>query len=230
MIQRYSHFLFDADETLFRFDAYAGLKLMFSQYGVDFTRSDFETYQTVNQPLWIRYQNGDISADALQTTRFNEWASTLGVSANELNDRFLDSMATICKPLDGTHELIKYLMSHRKSLTIVTNGFTALQERRLKQTGLWTAFDHVIVSEEVGHAKPSHHFFDHTFEKLGLDHKDKPQILMIGDTLSSDILGGINAGIDTCWVNHHHATSGDIRPTYNVSDLHQLLALLQAGS
>lgn len=228
MIDQYSHFWFDADETLFKFDAYAGLKHMFQQHGVEFTEAHFEVYQATNKPLWMAYQDGSIDANTLQTTRFKAWADKLNVEPSTLNEQFLDSMALLCEPLPGALDLITFLKDKQKSLSIITNGFTALQERRLKKTSLWDAFDHIVISEQIGYAKPHIKVFEHTMTKHGLTGQDKSRILMIGDTLSSDILGGNNAGIDTVWLNHHNAKAElNVTPTYEVADLEMLLRKLK---
>lgn len=217
---KYTHVLFDADETLFSFNAYAGLKRMFAVYGVDFNDADYSHYQATNKPLWLEYQNNTISATHLQVTRFSEWANKLNVPAQQLNDNFLTAMAEICEPLPGAIELLNKLKPHAK-LGIITNGFTQLQARRLEHTGLKEMFDCLVISEQVGIAKPAAEIFYHTFELLG--NPPKEQILMVGDTASSDILGGQNAGIDTCWLQHPNTVLPEgIEPTYQVTELVQL--------
>lgn len=226
MIDQYSHYLFDADETLFHFDAFSGMKHMLKAFEVDFTRSHYEAYQAINKPLWVRYQNGEIDAHTLQTKRFQHWSEKLSVAEAELNERFLDSMAEICEPLAGAIELIDMLKQEGKHLAILTNGFTALQERRLRKTGLLGKFDHVVISEQVGTAKPAKEVFDHTFSLWRLEEHQRRHVLMVGDTLASDILGGANAGIDTCWINQGQIETTEIIPTYEVKNLHQLKTLL----
>jgi len=222
---KYTHVLFDADETLFSFDAQAGLKRMFKNYDIDFTTSDYQRYQAINKPLWLEYQNNKITAAHLQVTRFNEWAQKLNVPAQTLNDGFLTAMTEICEPLPGAVLLLKKLKPHAK-LGIITNGFTQLQARRLEHTGLKDMFDWLVISEQVGIAKPSVEIFQHTFELM--DNPDKNKVLMIGDTASSDILGGQNAGIDTCWLQHPGVSLPDnIRPTYTITQLQQLQDILK---
>ncbi|WP_404342541.1 pyrimidine 5'-nucleotidase [Pseudoalteromonas mariniglutinosa] len=221
---KYSHVLFDADETLFSFNAFAGLKNMFANYNIDFSEADYAHYQAVNKPLWIAYQNHDISASELQVTRFSEWAKRLGVPAQRLNDAFLAAMAEICLPLPGAVELLNKLKPHAK-LGIITNGFTQLQARRLEHTGLKDMFDWLVISEQVGVAKPAAEIFQHTFALMG--NPAKEHILMVGDTAASDILGGQNVGIDTCWLQHPGALLPDgIKPTYHVTQLKQLQRIL----
>ena len=214
---QYQWILFDADETLFHFDAFAGLQRMFQRFSVQFTHADYLTYQAVNQPLWIEYQDGDISALELQQRRFQCWADKLGVTASLLNDDFLDAMAEICAPLPGAVNLLSALQGKVK-LGIITNGFTALQERRLAHTGLQQLFEFVVISEEVGVAKPDIGIFDVAFSQMC--DADKSRILMVGDNLHSDILGGNNAGVDTCWLNaSQQAVDSEITPNYEVKSL-----------
>tara|TARA_B110000211_G_C13925001_1_gene484505 strand:+ start:273 stop:947 length:675 start_codon:yes stop_codon:yes gene_type:complete len=222
---KYSYVLFDADETLFRFDILAGMTRMFKAYDIQFTKDDYVHYQKTNKQLWVDYQNGTISADYLQVTRFNEWSEKLNVPAKELNDAFLDSMAQICEPLPGAVELLNKLKPHAK-LGIITNGFARLQTVRLEHTGLKDMFEWLVISELVGIAKPNKAIFEHTFELMG--NPVKSQILMVGDTASSDILGGNNVGIDTCWLQHPGEQLPEgITPTYTITTLDQLQSILK---
>jgi len=221
---KYKWILFDADETLFHFDAYQGLKLMFSRYGITFTELDFVQYQKVNKPLWDDYQNGAISAAQLQNTRFKPWAQQLNITTQVINSAFLTAMADICALLPGAKELLDSLKG-RAQLGIITNGFTELQQVRLEHTGLQDLFSVLVISEQVGVAKPDRAIFDFAFSQMG--HPDKSEILMVGDNVHSDILGGNNAGIDTCWFNAHSQPVPDgIKPSYQVSTLEQLKQLL----
>ena len=141
--------LFDADETLFTFDAFGGLQRMFLDYSVTFTAEDFQDYQAINKPLWVDYQNGAISALQLQHQRFEGWSERLSVPAGDLNAAFLNAMAEICVPLPGAVSLLNALKDKVK-IGIITNGFTALQQIRLERTGLRDYFDLLVISEQVG--------------------------------------------------------------------------------
>ncbi|NRD74120.1 pyrimidine 5'-nucleotidase [Shewanella sp. VB17] len=221
---QYQWILFDADETLFHFDAFAGLKLMFSRFAIDFKDTDFELYQHINKPLWVDYQNGLITAAELQTRRFIQWGEKIGVSAQQLNSHFLQDMAEICDLLPGAKALIDELVG-KASLGIITNGFTELQTVRLQKTGLLDAFDHVVISEEVGMAKPDVGIFEHALALMNYPERNK--VLMVGDNPHSDILGGLNAGVDTCWLNCHEQQASDgITPHYEVNSLYNLKLLL----
>ncbi|WP_029591291.1 pyrimidine 5'-nucleotidase [Franconibacter pulveris] len=216
--------LFDADETLFTFDAFGGLQRMFLDYSVTFTAEDYQDYQAINKPLWVDYQNGTITALQLQHQRFESWAERLNVPASDLNRAFLNAMAEICAPLPGAVSLLDSLKGKAK-LGIITNGFTALQQIRLERTGLRDYFDLIVISEEVGVAKPDPRVFDYALARMG--NPPRERVLMVGDTAESDILGGINAGIATCWLNHHGRTlPEDIAPLYQVTSLSELEQLL----
>ena len=217
---RYQWILFDADETLFHFDAFKGLQLMFSRQQYQFSADEYEYYQSINLPLWQQYQLGEISSQQLQVNRFEPWAEKLNKTAGALNSAFMQAMADICSPLPGATELINSLQG-RVKLGIITNGFTELQQVRLQRSGFADVFSPLVISEQVGVAKPDIGIFNHAFSLMG--HPPKKHILMVGDNLHADIQGGINAGIDTCWLNRHGvARSESITPYKEVSSLVQL--------
>jgi 5'-nucleotidase len=221
----YDWILFDADDTLFHFDALSGLKHMFATYNIDFTKKDYDEYQVKNKALWVEYQNGIITAKELQTQRFGAWAEKLKTSSQILNSAFLTAMAKICTTLDGAVELLNSLRGNYK-LGIITNGFTELQRVRLESTGLKDHFDLLVVSEEVNYAKPHRGIFDHALNLMGNPARER--VLMVGDTLESDIQGGINAGMDTCWLNTKNIVAGSIKPTHQVTSLAELQQIFKA--
>lgn len=220
LLKNYEWILFDADETLFRFDAFAGLKLMFSRFDVDFTERDYQKYQLINKPLWVDYQNNHITAKELQCRRFDIWARQLQVPAENLNSAFLSAMAEICSPLEGAVNLLETLKGKVK-LGIITNGFTELQQRRLERTGLKQHFEFIVISEEIGVAKPHPGIFDHAFSLMG--NPERNAVLMVGDNPDSDIIGGMNVGFHTCWLNvEGRELPSHITPHYQVRSLSEL--------
>lgn len=226
-MKAYEWILFDADDTLFHFDAFSGLQLMFARYGVEFAAPDYHAYQTVNKPLWVDYQNGHIGAQQLQRRRFQPWADRLQIPADDLNSAYLAAMAEICTPLDGAVSLLGALAG-RARLGIVTNGFTELQQARLDRTGLSHHFEVLVISEQIGMTKPHRDIFDHALSLMGDPARDR--VLMVGDNPGSDILGGINAGLDTCWVNVDGRPAAEaVTPTYQVASLAELERLLLAA-
>jgi len=166
---KYQWILFDADETLFHFDAFKGLELMFSRFGVDFSRDDFSHYQKVNLPLWVDYQDGRITATQLQNKRFESWANKLKVTTQTLNSAFMTAMADICSLLPGAKSLITALTG-KVNMGIITNGFTELQRVRLEKTGLKDVFSPLVISEQVGIAKPDVAIFEHALSHMVIIH------------------------------------------------------------
>ncbi|MBR7888415.1 pyrimidine 5'-nucleotidase [Marinomonas sp. A79] len=223
---KYQWILFDADETLFSFDNFSGLRHMFATHGVSFEQQDFDEYQSLNKPLWVEYQNGTISAEQLQTRRFQQWSDRLNIATHTLNTQFLNAMADICEPLAGARELVAYLHQNNVRMGIITNGFKQLQHIRLEKTGFLPYFSPVIISELVGVAKPHPRIFEQALIEMG--NPEKHQVLMVGDTLESDVLGGNRIGLDTCWLNHHNkllpenTLTENKAPTFQVSSLKQL--------
>lgn len=229
----YKWILFDADDTLFKFDSFTGLKHMFQKYDFEFNEKDFEEYQVVNHALWADLQKGLITQKELQARRFHVWAERVTavkrkidpnypeIQTEELNNSFLDSMAITSTPLDGCLQLLNSLKGRKVKIGIITNGFTRLQEARLRHLGLEDYFDLLVISEKVGLAKPSREIFDHALSLIG--DISRHEVLMVGDTLESDILGGNNAEIDTFWLNSHKKVPPEhIVPTYEASSLPEL--------
>lgn len=224
MKKPYEWILFDADDTLFHFDDFNGLRRVFASFDVDFTERDYQEYQQVNKPLWVEYQNHMLTAKQVQEKRFQAWADKLLIPARELNSAFMQSMAEISRPIEGAVDLLDRLKG-KVRLGIVTNGFTELQTIRLERAGLKNHFDLLVVSEEVGIAKPHPAIFDHAIERMGRPGREK--VLMVGDNPDSDILGAHNAGLHSCWLNRHNKTAPvGINPHYEVHSLQELEVLL----
>ena len=111
------------------------------------------------------------------------------------------------------------------TLVAVTNGTKVAQDKKLRLSGLDKIFDAIFISEDVGAEKPKKEYFDYVFEKLGI--KNKKEVLIIGDSLTSDILGGFNTGIDTCWFNPSHKPNTlDVPVTYEIDNLGKLSEIL----
>lgn len=220
MHKQYESILFDADETLFRFDAQHGLQRMLERLGVSFSLLDFSSFRRENQQLWVRYQQGEITMAELRQQRFAPWCEKTGLSTAELSQLFSEAALETSELLPGASELITAL-SGKMRLVLLTNGFKEMQAPRLAKHGLTQHFELIVTSEEVGVPKPHPRIFDETLSALGQVPRER--VLMVGDTLESDILGGLNSGIDTCWYNpNNKASHSGIKPTYQVNCLHQL--------
>lgn len=220
----YKWILFDADETIFDFDDYTGLKRTIAKYGIGITDEDYHEYKRLNTELFNKYQKGEIKAIDIKSTRLKKWSDIVNVNPLQLNQELLCNMLEICKPLPGAVELLELLKNNFK-LGMITNGFVDLQEARLKRNGLFEYFDVLIISENVGVAKPDPKIFEHAFRLMG--DVSRKEILMVGDSPNSDILGGMRAGIDTCWLNpENRPIPNNINPTYNIQKLGDLKNLI----
>lgn len=222
---KYQWVLFDADETLFSFNSYFGLKAMLARYQIDFSEQDYQDFQAINKPLWVAYQNNEITAQDIQTRRFAKLSEQTGVEPFRLNQELMAEMALISQPLEGVIETLNALYGKVK-MGIITNGFTELQQKRLDNTQTSHFFDIVVISEQIGAAKPDRQVFDYAFALM--DEFDRTKVLMVGDTLASDILGGNNSGIDTCWLNTLNLKNEtNIKPTYEINTINQIIDIVE---
>lgn len=222
---KYQWVLFDADETLFSFNSYFGLKAMLARYQIDFREQDYQDFQAINKPLWVAYQNNEITAQDIQTRRFAKLSEQTGVEPFRLNQELMAEMALISQPLAGVIETLNALYGKVK-MGIITNGFTELQQKRLDNTQTSHFFDIVVISEQIGAAKPDRQVFDYAFALM--DEFDRTKVLMVGDTLASDILGGNNSGIDTCWLNTLNLKNEtNIKPTYEINTINQIIEIVE---
>lgn len=220
---KYQWILFDADETLYSFNSYLGLKAVLANYGLDFTAADYEAFQAVNQPLWVAYQNKEISADQLRTIRFAKLSELTGQTAEQLNLELMAQMALVSRPLAGVPEMLSALHGKVK-MGIITNGFEALQQKRLNNTQTAHFFELVVTSESVGAAKPDPQIFHAAFEQM--ETFDKSRVLMVGDTLASDILGANRVGMASCWFNpEQKQNETEIKPTYEIQTILDLVRI-----
>ena len=221
---KYDWILFDIDETLLRFNSYDALQFLFSSFHMPFTDQDFLDYETKNKSLWESYQNGKITIKQLQHDRFSALGKRFNRDPLDLNARFLDAISHVSIPLDGAIDLLDKLKGKTK-LGVITNGFTEIQERRIIKNGMHTHFDFIVTSEGAGAPKPQPAIFEHAFSLMANPIREK--VLIIGDTLESDILGGINAGIHTCWLNQHKKSAPHhITPHFEIGSLPEFDDLL----
>ena len=225
-MKTYTHLLFDADGTLFDYitaEAEA-IAQNFAVHGLHFQPAHGQRYKVINHRFWQRFEQGQTTAEELRTGRFQALFDEFGISydANFFADTYLNQLGQQAQLIPGAAELISELHG-RYQLTLITNGLADVQYPRLTLSGLRQYFATVIVSDEIGVAKPDPAIFDHTFEQMG--RPSKANVLIIGDSLTSDMAGGLNYGIDTCWYNPNGKTA-DLNLTYEISDLSQLRDIL----
>jgi 2-haloacid dehalogenase len=225
-MKNYTHLLFDADGTLFDYATAEAQALAdnFAHHELDFQSAHGERYQVINLRFWQRFEQGQTTAAELRTGRFQSLFDEFGIAydATAFADTYLTQLGQQAHLIAGAAELIADLHG-RYHLTLITNGLADVQYPRLQKSGLTTYFDTIIVSDEIGVAKPDPAIFDHTFERL--QRPSKETVLIIGDSLTSDMAGGRSYGIDTCWYNPNGKTA-DFDLTYEISELSQLRHIL----
>ncbi|MBR5134675.1 MAG: YjjG family noncanonical pyrimidine nucleotidase, partial [Clostridia bacterium] len=212
----YTCLLMDADETLLDFrrsEGYA-LETTLASHGVTMTPAMHEAYHEINRLLWQQLEVGALTRSRLKVQRFEEFFAVIGlegVDAAAFNEAYMTAIGEKGFMLDGALALLKDL-SARYPVYIITNGTASVQHTRLADSGMLPFVKDVFISEEIGADKPSPLFFDHVLNAIG--NPDKRELLVIGDSLTSDVRGGNMSGIDTCWYNPDGKTApAEITPT-----------------
>ena len=213
--------LFDADNTLLDFTRaeHDALCACLASRGLPHDEDTVAAYSAINDGHWKRLELGLTTRDRLKAERFADFFASIDYDGDPVL-MARDYESTLGKQtclLDGALELIQAL--HGKcELYIVTNGITAVQQSRFAGCALAPYFDQCFISEQMGCAKPEKRFFD--LVAASIPHFDSKEAIVIGDSLSSDILGGINAGLDTCWFNPKGKNApADMDITYTVTRL-----------
>lgn len=221
--------LFDVDDTLLDFGKAeaAAIRKTFERIGIPVTDELIRRYSEINAQQWSRFEKGEITREKLLTERFDILFSELGINVpSEMAQASYEYLLGIGHYfVDGAPELLEALKG-KYELYIVSNGTASVQDSRLESAGIAPYFKDIFISERLGADKPSKEFFDLAFSRIEGFERDKA--IIVGDRLSSDILGGINAGIKTCWFNPKGLpVSGDIRPDCEIHALCELPELLE---
>ncbi len=228
---RYTTLLFDLDNTLF--DAETSESSAFDRAlragGVADPGRYFPTYVEINQALWAAVERQELTPNEVQARRFADLVDKEGLRADPrvVADAFVEGMGAFGDLYPGARGVLQELAAEA-TLGLVTNGLGEVQRARIKRLGLEPLFDAIVISGEVNTAKPGTGIFDVTFETLGWPAKDSA--LMIGDSWSSDIWGGANYGIATCWYNPHQKPpqSGPALD-HSITNLNQLPGVVVSG-
>jgi len=194
--------LFDADGTLFDYDRAerAALEQVLGQIGVSTDPGQLAAYRRINQALWQAVEKGEITPGMVKVRRFELLLEAIQVaySPNALSASYLECLANCSELLEDAGEVLGALR-RRYQIAILTNGLKEVQRGRLSRSAIRPHISQIIISEEVGAAKPAREFFDQAFARLG--HPSKREVLMVGDGWASDIQGAVQYGIDASWYN-----------------------------
>ncbi|MCH6269523.1 MULTISPECIES: YjjG family noncanonical pyrimidine nucleotidase [Neobacillus] len=225
---RYDIIFFDIDDTLFDFGKTEqnALHKAFTDFGLPSGMQDYRPhYKEISKVLWGELEQGLITLAELGVERFKRLfvEYNLSIDAERFNQIYLGYLGEGSHLVPGAFEVCTSLNECR--LAVITNGFGQVQKSRIAGSPLSHAFEEVIISEEAGYQKPHTGIFDYAFSKLQITNKER--VLMVGDSLTSDIQGGINYGIDTCWFNPNYKDNNiGIKPTYEIRELTDLLKIV----
>ena len=220
--------LLDADDTLLDFHKaeHEALKKTLLTTGIEPRDQIIELYSGINKRHWDMLERGELTRAEVLTRRFEAFFAEFGVEgdAQKTQDRYATYLSQGHWFIPGAIALLDALYSKYK-LYLVTNGNAKVQQGRLASANIAHYFEEIFISELIGCTKPSKAFFNYCFSRMPPYKED--EIIIIGDSLTSDIQGGINAGIHTCWFNPRgNAGRADIVPEYTVSALEEIPALL----
>ncbi|MCP4356826.1 MAG: noncanonical pyrimidine nucleotidase, YjjG family [Chloroflexi bacterium] len=224
---RYTWLLFDADHTLFDFDSaeVKALRNAFAEFGFPYNGRTADIYRTINQQIWQQLERGEITVGELRTTRFLRLFTAVGVQTDPLpfSDSYLRHLSQCGDLIVGAEETIQQL-SQNYQLALITNGLSDVQRPRLAASPLTQYFTAVTISDEVGFTKPDPRIFDIAFSAMNQPAKSK--VIIIGDSLTSDMQGGHDYGIDTCWFNPNGKTRNGLPLTFEIKHLSELINIL----
>lgn len=226
---KYEIIIFDADETLFDFkkSEREAFKNTMNEFGSNYDENyHLARYKAINSALWDEHEKGLVTQEKLKTERFKRFFKQLNLHYNEFDfaKSYMENLSKASFLYENSIDVVKEL-SRYYTLLIITNGLTSVQSKRIKESEIAHFFKNIVISEDVGVSKPDPYIFEYTLKAI--EYTDKRNVLIVGDRLSSDILGGINFGIDTCWFNPDNTINNtDIVATYEIDNLNELAKII----
>lgn len=226
-MRKYKYILFDADDTLLDFKKaeHEAFRSTCQAGGIDFSESLCDVYSKINDALWKLLENGGITLDKLKLERYRQLLESLNFpeaerleKAAQMRDLYMNFLAEQSFVKEYAVDICKTL-SAEFQLYIITNGISRIQRSRLSRAPFMEYIEDVFISEEIGVAKPAVGYFDYVLSKIG--DADRSKYFVVGDSLSSDIRGAVNSGLDSCWVNWNGMTT-ELPATYTVSTLQEI--------
>ncbi len=223
----YEVLLFDSDDTLLDFKAAEknALRLALTECGLEYNDALALSYSKANDVYWKAFEKGEIEKKEIYVGRFQLFLKNANIDFDPktLSEKYEGFLKKQYNKIEGAQSTCEMLYE-KYDMYIVSNGNVKVQLPRLEGSGLRPFFKDVFVSEAIGFQKPQKEFFDYIFKKISVT--DLSKILIIGDSITSDIQGGINAGIDTCLFSSTDNKSG-VKPTYTVRNHTELRQLLE---
>ena len=227
-MKKYKYIIFDLDDTLLDFRAVERIALeeVFIHYDIDYSQENIQKYRSINDTLWSQLEDGLVSKDEVLYSRFAYFFNEIdlvhdsieaeAIFRHHLNDGF--------QTIPYAHDVLENLHNQCYIILAGSNGLTRTQEQRLIKADLLKYFDKVFVSEALNYEKPNPLFFKEIFNQY--PDMNQSNVIMIGDTLGSDVRGANNIGIDSIWYNPKKHIQDTIIPTHTISDLREILNLV----
>lgn len=224
---RYDVILADLDNTLldFRASSYDGLRQTFSKFGLPFGETERDVFFAINDAYWVAFEKGEIDKSEIYEGRFRDYFDAQGMTADvpAMNAYYMIQLQTGHHLVPHSKELLEALRDRGCRVYAVTNGEASTQHSRLDLAGISHLFDGVFISETMEASKPSPVFFRQVFSEIGLD--DLSRAIILGDSLTSDMQGGRNAGVATCFFGD--PAKADDRCDYVITDLMDFLNVIR---
>ena len=219
----------DLDDTIldFRWAEHQAITRTMLKFDVEPTEALCERYRQINWECWLKLERGEITREELQVSRFRQLQQELELEGDPLTfaDTYIQYLSEGHCFLPGAEETL-HTLAKQYRLFLATNGIAQVQYGRLESAGITQCFEKLFISQEMGVYKPHREFFERCFEAIPGFCKERA--IMVGDSLNSDMQGGIQAGILTCWMNPSQRPECDgIHPDYQIESLPQLLPVLK---
>lgn len=224
----YKTILFDIDDTLLDFEKDQKIAFMEAMNVIDCkcTEEMYLDYNLINLEMWEMLNEGKVTLQELFIKRFELFFEKYGINQDEreFNEILTKAFQRTGTPIKGSKSALEQLKDECE-LVITSNGPKEQQYYRLENAGFSKYFSKIFISEELGCNKPNKEYFDIVFQNI--NNKEKSSILIVGDSISSDIIGGKNFGIDTCWYNaRNKQNKTNIEPNYEIKDFIELLKII----
>ncbi|MBQ9782764.1 MAG: YjjG family noncanonical pyrimidine nucleotidase [Clostridia bacterium] len=227
---KYTTILFDLDNTIL--DFYDAEKTAFYStskvFDLSYSEENYVAYRQINQKWWNAYEKGLCEKKDITTNRFRDYLAYIGKTGDPalIHKTYVSNLSLGKKMIDGAYEILEYFKNKGCTILIVTNGVATTQYKRLEGQPFLKFIDGIYISDEIGYPKPKKEYFD-AVQKLSKVTFDEKTII-VGDSLTSDIQGGINIGIDTCYFNFQNTPlPTDVNPTYIITKLTDLIGLFE---
>ncbi len=224
----YKFILLDLDNTILDFDTTErnSFKKIIESFSMKYNSEILNQYKKINTSLWKLLEQGKVTKDIVLYTRFSEFFKlyNIVVDGEKIEKQFRQHLNESSDFIPNAKDTLIELKRMGKKLYAASNGLYSTQVQRLTNAGVLNLFDDIFISDKVGFEKPSIHFFNYCFDNIKNFERDKT--IMVGDSISSDIQGAINASIDSCYYNHNKDLDCS-NASYTINDLYELLDIVK---